>query len=228
MSANGAGAPAPAPLAIAGPTTPAGRRGRGHASPAVNPRVVTDFEDVTSIPFAFARHPICHEAHVHMSAICSDAFMDMGDLFAATAPPSRTAFAADPVVIVKNKIRDDFVVPNAVDTPDPARVAPLWARCSFSISAGHRCTNRRLTPATLREAVQHAIAHNLTHELKIAIGMQALHFQPGLSCSSLCTEPVLRKHACSCVVVGNDSLSLSSVVSSVIVISTDDGGDHCH
>jgi len=143
MSASGAGALAPAPLAIAGPspTAPAGRGGRRPAVATANPRSVADFEDVTGIPFVFARHPIYHEAHIHMNAICSDAFMDMDDLFVATAPPSRTALVADPVAIIKNKIRDDFVVPNAVDAPNPTSVAPLWARCSFSISAGHRCTN---------------------------------------------------------------------------------------
>jgi len=45
-----------------------------------------------------------HEAHIHMNSIYSDAFMDMEDLFTVTAPPSRTTFVADPVVIIKNKI----------------------------------------------------------------------------------------------------------------------------
>jgi len=145
---GGTGAPALAPLAIAGPTptTPAGRGGRRPAVATINPRSVTDFEDVTGIPFVFARHPIAHhEAHIHMNAVYSDAFVDVDDLFVVTAPPSRTTFVADPVVIIKNKIRDEFIVPNAVDTPDPTTVAPLWARCSFSISAGHQHANRRLT-----------------------------------------------------------------------------------
>jgi len=160
---TGAGAPAPAPLAIAGPTptTLAGRGGRRPAVATANPRSVTDFEDVTGIPFVFARHPTCHDADIHMNAIYSDAFMDMDDLFAVTAPPSRTIFVADPVLIIKNKIQDEFIVPNAVDAPDPTTVTPLWARCYFSISAGHRHANRRLTLATLREAMQHAIAHNV-------------------------------------------------------------------
>jgi len=176
-------APAPAPLAIAGaaPTTPAGRGGRRSAAATVNPRSVADFEDVAGIPFVFARHPMCHDAHTHMNAIYSDAFTDMDDLFTVTAPPSRTTFIADPVVIIKNKIRDDIIIPNAVDATDPTPITPLWARCSFSISAGHRYPNRRLTLANLREAMQHAIAYNLVHELKITIGMQALHFRPGLN-----------------------------------------------
>jgi len=170
MSTSGGGAPARAPLAITGPApaTPGDRGGgRRPAAPTVNPRSVTDFEDVAGVPFVFARHPICHEVDVHMNGICSDAFMDVDDLFAVTAPPSRTAFVADPVAIVKTKIQDDFVVPNAVDTPDPTSIAPLWARCSFSISTGHRHSDRRLALATLREAMQHAVAHDLTHELKI-------------------------------------------------------------
>jgi len=172
-----------APLALTGPATPGtgGHGRRGPAAPTSNPRTVTDFKDVTSIPFVFARHPIYHEAHIHMNNIYSDAFKDMDDLFTVTAPPSRTTFVADPVVIIKTKIRDEFVVPNAIDTPDPAPITPLWARCSFSISAGHQYSNRRLTLATLREAMQHAIAYNLTHELKITIGLQALHFRPGLN-----------------------------------------------
>jgi len=183
MSASGTCAPAPAPLGIAGPTptASAGRGGRRPAVATVNPKSVTDFEDVTGIPFVFSRHPIYSEAHVHMNSICSDAFMDMDDLFVATAPPSRTTFVADPVVIIKNKIRDDFIVPNAVDTPDPAPITPLWARCSFTISAGHRHPNRRLALATLREAMQHAVAYNLVHELRITVGIQALHFRPGLN-----------------------------------------------
>jgi len=93
--------------------------------------------------------------------------MDMEELFNITAPPTRDTFVADPVVIIKTKIRDDFIVPNAVDTPDPTPITPLWARCSFLISAGHRYSNRRLTLATLREAMQHAITYKLLHELKI-------------------------------------------------------------
>jgi len=177
MSTTGGG-----PLALTSPATPAtGRRGRGAAAPTINPKTVTDFEDVTSIPFIFARHPIYAEAHVHMNNIYSDAFMDMEDLFAVTSPPTRTTFVVNPVVIIKNKIRDDFIVPNAIDTPDATPITPLWARCSFSISAGHRYSNRHLTLATPREAMQHAIAYNLIHELKITIGIQALHFRPGLN-----------------------------------------------
>jgi len=114
--------------------------------------------------------------------------MDMDNLFDVTAPPSRTTFVADPVPIVKNKIQEDCVAPNAVDTPDPSAVAPLWARCSFLISAGHQCPNRRLALVTLREAMQHAIAHDLMHELKIAVGLQALHFQPGSNCPQWGTD----------------------------------------
>jgi len=116
-----------------------------------------------------------------MNNIYSDAFMDMEELFTVTAPATRVTFVTDPVVIIKNKIQDDFIVPNAIDTPDPTPITPLWARCSFSISTGHRHSNRRLTLATLREAMQHAIAYNMIHELKITIGIQALHFRPGLN-----------------------------------------------
>ena len=140
MAAGSAGAPAPASLVIAAgaaPTTPTGHGGRRTAAAAVNPRSVADFEDVTGVPFVFARHPTHHDAHMHVNAICSDAFADVDDLFAVAAPPPRTAFVADPVVIVKNKIRDDFIVPNAVDATDPTPIAPPWARCSFSMSAGH-------------------------------------------------------------------------------------------
>ena len=176
------GAPGPAPLAIAAaPATPAGRGGRRTGAATINPRSITDFDEVTGIPFVFARHPIYHDAHNHMNTIYSDAFTDMDDLFTATAPPSRTVFVADPVVIIKNKIRDDFIIPNAIDTTDPTPIAPLWARCSFSISAGHRYPTRRLTLANLREAMQHAIAYNLVHELRVTIGIQALHFRPGLN-----------------------------------------------
>jgi len=44
-------APAPAPVCTLGAT----RRGGGGA-PAADPRTVADFEDVTAIPFVFARH----------------------------------------------------------------------------------------------------------------------------------------------------------------------------
>ena len=182
--ASSTGAPGPAPLAIAAAPatpTPAGRGGRRTGPATINPRSITDFDEVTGIPFVFAKHPVYHDAHNHMNTIYSDAFTDMDDLFTATTPPSRTTFVADPVVIIKTKIRDDFIVPNAVDTPDPAPITPLWARCSFSISVAHRYPARRLTPANLKEAMQHAIAYNLVHELRIIIGIQALHFRPGLN-----------------------------------------------
>jgi len=81
-----------APALAAGPAAPpmGGRRRRGPAAPTVNPRTIADFEDITGIPFAFARHPMHHEAHIHMNTTHSDAFMDMGDLFTVTAPPTRT------------------------------------------------------------------------------------------------------------------------------------------
>jgi len=107
--------------------------------------------------------------------------MDMDDLFAVTDPPTRATFVADPVAIIKSKIQDYVIIPNAIDTTDATAITPLWARRSFSICTGNRYSNRRRTPATLREAMQHAIAYNMRHELKITIGIQALHFWPGLS-----------------------------------------------
>ena len=144
------GAPAPAPVG-----TPVGTRRRGGGgAPAPNPRTVTNFKGITAIPFMFARHPMYPEAHTHLNDIYSDAFLDTVDLFAATDPPTRVTLVANPVAIVKAKIRDESIIPNAIDTTDPTPITPLWARCSFSISAGNRCTNRRLTPATLKEAMQ--------------------------------------------------------------------------
>jgi len=169
--------------ALALPGTPGtGARGRrGPAAPTVNTRTIADFDEITAIPFVFARHPMYHEAHIDMNNISSDAFMDMDDLFAVTNPPTRATFVADPVVIIKSKIWNDFIIPNAIDTTDATAITPSWARCSFSICAGNHYSNRRLSLATLRETMQHAITYKMTHELKITIGIQALHFRPGLS-----------------------------------------------
>jgi len=163
------------------PGTGAGRRRGGGGAPTTDPRTVTNFEDITSIPFVFARHPMYPEAHTHINNIYSDAFLDMADLFAVKDPPTRVTFIADPVAIVKAKIQDDSIIPNAIDTPDATPITPLWARCSFTIFAGNQYTNRRLTPATLKEAMQYAIAYDMMNELRITIGIQALHFGPGLS-----------------------------------------------
>jgi len=106
-------------LVVAGPGTPVGKKRGGGGAPATDPRTVANFEEITAIPFVLARvarHPLCHEAHVHMNIIYSDAFMDMGDLFAVTDPPTSTTFVADPVTIIKDKIREDSIIPNAVDT----------------------------------------------------------------------------------------------------------------
>jgi len=103
------------------------------------------------------------EAHTYINNIYSDEFLDMADLFAVTDPPTRVTIVADPVMIIKTKIRDESIIPNAVDTRDPTPITPLWARCSFSILTGNRYTNRCLTPATLKEAMQHAIAYNVIH-----------------------------------------------------------------
>jgi len=104
---SSAGASGAAPLAIAAaPATPttAGRGGRRTGPATVNPRSITDFDEVTGIPFVFARHPMYHDAHNHVNTIYSDVFTDMDDLFTATTPPSRTVFVVDPVAIIKNKI----------------------------------------------------------------------------------------------------------------------------
>jgi len=88
-----------------------------------------------------------------MNSIYSDAFLDVKDLFDATTTPPMTTFVTDPISIIKNNIRDNSIIPNAIDTPDSTTITPLWARCSFSISAGDRYTNRRLTEGTLKEAM---------------------------------------------------------------------------
>ena len=59
-----------------------------------------------------------------MNTIYSDAFMDMEELFNITAPPTRDTFVADPVTVIKDKIRNDFIVPNAVDTTDATAITP--------------------------------------------------------------------------------------------------------
>jgi len=130
MSAGTGGAP----LALTGPATPAtGQRGRGAAPATINPRAITEFDDITSIPFVFARHLIYPEAHIHMNAIYSNAFMDMDDLFSiTTAPPVRDTFVADPVTVIKDKIRTDFIVPNAVDTTDVTAITP-FTRCNVCL-----------------------------------------------------------------------------------------------
>jgi len=85
------GAPAPAPVG-----TPGGarRRGGGGGAPTTDQRTVADFEDVTAIPFTFARHPMYPKVHIYMNNIYSDAFLDMADLFAVTDPPARVTFIA--------------------------------------------------------------------------------------------------------------------------------------
>jgi len=150
-------------LALPGTLTTVPRRGRGPAAPTTNSRSITDFEDITGIPFVFARHPIYHEAHIHMNNIYSDAFMDMDNLFAVTDPPTRTTFVADPVVIIKNKIRDEFIIPNAVNTTDPTPITPLSARCSFSISAGNRYPNRP-APHASNSRRSYAVHHRLSSD----------------------------------------------------------------
>jgi len=138
--------PAPAPAApplplLPAPGTPTGatpaRGGSGgRRTGGINPRTITEFDEITSIPFVFTRHPMYHEAHIHMNSIYSDAFLDMKDLFDATTTPPMTTFVTDPISIIKANIRDNSIIPNATDTADSTTITPLWARCSFSISAG--------------------------------------------------------------------------------------------
>jgi len=89
--AGGTGAPAPAPVTLVA----AGRRRGGAGAPTIDPRTVTKFDEITAIPFVFARHPMYPEAHVHMNSTCSDAFLEVGDLFAVTTPPSRVNFVTN-------------------------------------------------------------------------------------------------------------------------------------
>jgi len=157
-----------------------GARGGGIARVAATDlRAITDFDAIAVILFTFARHPMYPEVHVHMNSIFEDAFLDVDDLFTVTAPPSRVNFVAHPATIIKNKMRDESIASNAVDTADPTAITPLWARCSFLVTAGARHSTRRLTPATLKEALQHTIVYANLHELRISI--QALHFWLGLS-----------------------------------------------
>ena len=153
----------------------------GGARVAPNPRDVVDFDEITSMPFTFTRHPIYPDAHSHMNTVYADAFLDIDELFTVEDHPAKTTFVADPVTIIKDRIREHSIAPKAVDTADPTTINPLWARCTFSITVRNRYSVRRLTVSTLKEALQHAIAFVLPHELHIAIGIQALHFCPGLS-----------------------------------------------
>jgi len=67
-------------------------------------------------------------------------------LHAVTDPPTRVTFVADPVVIIKTKIRDESIVLNAVNTTDVAAITPSWARCFFLISAGNGYPNSPIYP----------------------------------------------------------------------------------
>jgi len=91
---------------VVAPGAPAagGRRRGGGGAPAADPRTITNFEEITAIPFVFARHPLYPEAHMHMNGVYSHAFLDMADLFAVTDPPTRATLIADPVAIIKAKI----------------------------------------------------------------------------------------------------------------------------
>ena len=77
----------------------------GRAAP--NPRDVVDFEDVTSISFSFSRHPILPDAHLHMNTICGDAFMEIDERFTVETPPAKTTFVADPIAIIRDRIREE-------------------------------------------------------------------------------------------------------------------------
>ena len=74
----------------------------GRAAP--NLRDVVDFDEITSIPFLFTRHPIYPDVHSHMNTIYADAFLDVDDLFTVEDPAAKTTFVADPVAIVKDRI----------------------------------------------------------------------------------------------------------------------------
>jgi len=171
MATGAAGAAGALALPSTSAPGTAPQRGRGPAAPTTNPRSIADLEDITGIPFVFARHPIYHEAHIHMNNVYSDAFMDMEDLFAVTDP-----LLLSPILLWLSRTRFEMNLSSRMQLIHQIHIAPLWARCSFSISAGNRYTNRRLTPATLKEAMQCAIACHLKHELKITVGIQALHF----------------------------------------------------
>jgi len=47
-------------MALALPGTPGagGGRRRGTGARAANPRTIADFEEITAVPFVFARHPL--------------------------------------------------------------------------------------------------------------------------------------------------------------------------
>ena len=124
--------------------TPGGRAGR-------SPRDITECDDIHSIPFSFSKHPTSPDAHLHMNSIYGDAFMRMGELFMVEDPPIRTAFVTDPIAIIRDRIREDSIVPMAVDTTDPTAINPLWARCTFSIGVRNKYPVRRLTSLTLKE-----------------------------------------------------------------------------
>ena len=112
-------------LTAGDPATP-GRGGRGGgrgartpAAPAIDPRTITDFSPIFSIPFSFSKHPMYPEAHTNMNSIYADAFLAMDTLFTdhiagGDLPPN---FVADPDVVIKSAIRNDSIIPNALDTP---------------------------------------------------------------------------------------------------------------
>jgi len=122
---DGGTAPAPAPALLPAPSAsgPVRGGGRGRAI-TVDPRMITDFDEMTAIPFAFAKHPMYPEAHVFMNGIYADAFLDIDDLFTVTTPPSRDTFVTDPITVIKNKIRDESIVPNAVNATDATAINP--------------------------------------------------------------------------------------------------------
>ena len=89
------------PTGTAPPSAPTGGRGRGSAR--IDPRSVTDYGEISAIPFTFARHPMYSEAHVHMNNIYADAFLNIDELF-SDADGSRSTFVLDPLTIIRNTI----------------------------------------------------------------------------------------------------------------------------
>ena len=106
------------------PSTPAGGRGRGAAR--IDPRLVADYSEISAIPYTFSRHPMYPNAHMHMNSMCADVFLDIDDLFSDGA--TRSTFVDDPLTVIKNKIRDEVIIPCAVNTADgTTAISPLWA-----------------------------------------------------------------------------------------------------
>ena len=145
------------------------------------PVVFVDYKPIDAIPFKFTKCTSYPDAHTFMNTIYATTLPGFERIFTDTDDRAEILDSGPLLETVRDIIAKECIEPEAHDTANKTRICPLIDQCSLSIKVGNQISARRLTHANTELALKYAITNSCINEIRIIVGIHALHFCPGLN-----------------------------------------------